>query len=119
MLTYFVERHTDKISKLCMSLERERECVCVCVCVCVVCVVCCVCVLCCVVLCVCVCVCARARVRARVCADQMNFKSAALWHIHIYLSVHFVQCQCIMFEEVKLAGIILYTERACTMGLSG
>ena len=51
--------------------------------------------------CVRVCVC----VYARVCVDQMNFK------IHIYLPVHFVLCQCIMFEEVKLTGIILYIER--------
>ena len=64
---------------------------------------------------VCVCV----YMRARVCVDQMNFKSAALGHIHIYVSVHFVLCQCIIFEEVKLTGIILYIERACTVGLSG
>ena len=115
MLMYIVKRHTDKISKcfVCMSFERERVCVCVfaCTCVCV---------------CVCVCVCAHAHmcvcnsvcVHACVCVDQMNFKCAAFWNIHIYLSVHFVLCQCIMFEEVKLTGII-YVERACTMGLSG
>ena len=40
----------------------------------------------------CVCVCVRVRVRvcvrvrARVCVDQMNFKCAALWHIHIFIS---------------------------------
>ena len=89
MLMYIVKGHTDEISNfVCVcplrerERERERERVRECVRVCV---------------------------RARVCVDQINFKCAALWHIQIYLSVHFVLCQCIMFEEVKLTRIILYT----------
>ena len=104
-----------------MSLEREkeRERECVCVCVCVMCDVClCVCDCVCVRVCVCVCVCARARARARACAPNEFQECSTLAYSHIFIST-FRTMPGIMFEEVKLTGIILYTERACTLGLSG
>ena len=48
----------------------------------------------CVCMCLCACVRACVSVCVYVCVDRINLKYALCWHIHIYISVHSVLCQC-------------------------